>query len=134
MVETTASEQAGEQPYDDLHRAAGTMVLVRWFAVPWVLLPILAYEIPYPPGYRTLAVVFLGGLVVGNALLMLLHRGPNGPRMARSIGLTGLALDVALLSAFVWLYAFDYQTQIWAVLFIAPLEGAILFQLHGALN
>jgi signal transduction histidine kinase len=134
MVKTTPSEQVGERPYDDLHRAAGTMVLVRWFAVPWVLLQVLAYEIPYPPGYRTLAFVSLGVLVVGNGLLMLLHRGPNGPRLARPIGLAGLALDVAVLSAFVWLYAFDYDTQIWAVLFIAPLEGAILFQLPGALS
>src|SRR5687767_14814347 len=50
------------------------------------------------------------------------------------MGLAGLVLDVFLLSAFVWLFAFDYQTQVWALLFIAPLEGAILFQLVGALS
>lgn len=126
-------DQALAGSSEDLHRGAGTMILVRWFAVPWVAIQILGYEIPYPGGYKTLAFVFLGLLIVGNAVLMTLHRGPNGLRYARQIGIVGLALDVAVLSAFVWLYAFDYQTQIWAVLFIAPLEGAILFQLTGAL-
>ncbi|MEA2452851.1 MAG: hypothetical protein QOG04_1561 [Actinomycetota bacterium] len=109
------------------------MILVRWFAAPWVAIQILGYEIPYPSGYKTLAFVFLAFLVAGNAVLMAIHRGSNGRRFARPVGVLGLALDVAVLSAFVWLYAFDYQTQIWAVLFIAPLEGAILFQLPGAL-
>jgi signal transduction histidine kinase len=119
---------------EDLRRGAGTMILVRWLAVPWVFLQIIAYEIPYPDGYKGLAFLFLGILFVGNAILMLLHRSPNGAALARGIAIAGLALDVFLLSAFVWLYAFDYQTQIWAVLFIAPLEGAILFQLVGALT
>ena len=121
-------------PYNDLHRAAGTMILVRWCAVPWVLLQILGYEIPYPPGYKRLAFVFLTALVIGNAVLHILRRGPRGVELSRPIAVAGLALDVVVLSAFVWLYAFDYQTQIWAVLFIAPLEGAILFQLPGAVG
>lgn len=130
-VDANGVAQTG--PNADLHRGAGTMITVRWVAVPWVLLQILAYEIPYPPGYKTAAFGFLAALVVGNTALLLAHRGSTGRERARVIGLLGLALDVALLSAFVWLYAFDYQTQIWAVLFIAPLEGAILFQLRGAM-
>jgi signal transduction histidine kinase len=110
------------------------MIGVRWLAAPWVLVQILGYEIPYPAGYRTLAFGFLAALVLGNLALFVAHRGRSGRDRARVIGLLGLALDVAILSAFVWLYAFDYQTQIWAVLFIAPLEGAILFQLTGALS
>ena len=121
-------------PYDDLYRGAGTMITVRWVAVPWVLLQIVAYEIPYPAGYKAFAFGLLGALVVGNFGLLLAHRSDSGHARARAIALAGLALDVVLLSAFVWLFAFDYQTQVWAVLFIAPLEGAILFQLVGALS
>lgn len=108
------------------------MILARWIAVPWVFVQILAYEVPYPPGYkaRALALAFL--LIVGNGVLWWFHRGAHGRELARPIAIAGLALDIALLSAFVWLYAFDYDTQIWPVLFIALLEGAILFQLHGA--
>lgn len=110
------------------------MIAVRWLAAPWVLVQILGYEIPYPDGYRLLAFGFLAALVLGNAALFVAHRGRAGRERPRLIGLLGLGLDVAILSAFVWLYAFDYQTQIWAVLFIAPLEGAVLFQLTGALS
>jgi signal transduction histidine kinase len=134
VAETATHDQVPAGSNEDIHRGAGTMILVRWFAVPWVAIQVLSYEIPYPRGYKTLAFVFLGVLIAGNGALMALHRGPNGHRLARQIGIAGLALDVAVLSAFVWLYAFDYQTQIWAVLFIAPLEGAILFQLTGALS
>src|SRR5688572_18653774 len=106
-VDPNGMAQTG--PNEDLHRGAGTMIAVRWVAVPWVLLQILAYEIPYPPGYKAAAFGFLGALVVGNAALMLAHRASAGGTRAQVIGLLGLALDVAVLSAFVWLYAFDYQ-------------------------
>jgi signal transduction histidine kinase len=61
------------------------------------------------------------------------RRSSDDYRSARDIAIIGLAMDVALLVGFVWLYAFDYDTQVWPILFIAPLEGAILFQLRGAM-
>lgn len=109
------------------------MIVVRWIAVPWVFLQIVAYEVPYPPGYKNLAFGALAALIAGNVALMAVHRGRSGHQRAKMIGLLGLALDVAVLSAFVWLFAFDYDTQVWALVLIAPLEGAILFQLDGAL-
>lgn len=110
------------------------MIVVRWIAVPWVLLQIIAYEIPYPPGYRNLAFTAMAALILGNIALMAAHRGPRGHERARTIGIVGLALDVVVLLAFVSLFAFDYDTQVWALLLIAPLEGAILFQLRGAVS
>lgn len=109
------------------------MIVVRWIAVPWVFLQIVAYEVPYPPGYKNMAFAALAALILGNVALMVVHRGSRGHERAKTIGLIGLALDVAILSAFVWLFAFDYDTQVWALVLIAPLEGAILFQLGGAL-
>lgn len=109
------------------------MLIVRWIAVPWVLLQILSYEVPYPPGYETLALTLCGVLISGNIVLWVVNRSPFGRRRARDIATAGLVMDVALLVGFVWLYAFDYDTQIWPILFIAPLEGAILFQLGGAM-
>jgi signal transduction histidine kinase len=134
-VSDTATEleiELEETGTEDLYRSERTMIIARWIAVPWVFLQILAYEVPYPPGYkaRALALAFL--LIVGNGVLWWFHRGAHGKELARPIAVAGLALDIALLSAFVWLYAFDYDTQIWPVLFIALLEGAILFQLRGA--
>ena len=118
----------------DLQRSVRTMILVRWIAVPWVFLQILSYEVPYPPGYKALSVMLGGLLIAGNcALWASSRRSTDDYRHARDVAIAGLAMDVALLTAFVWLYAFDYDTQVWPVLFIAPLEGAILFQLRGAM-
>lgn len=110
------------------------MILVRWLAVPWVLVQVLSYQVPYPPGYKSIAVSLAAALVIGNAVIWWLHRSPRGVSLATELAVAGLVFDVALISAFVWLYAFDYETQIWAVLAIVPLEGAILFQLAGALR
>ena len=119
----------------DLQRSTGTMILVRWIAVPWVFLQILSYEVPYPPGYKATSLVLAGLLIAGNAALWAMSRRANtdNPQRVRDIAIIGLAMDVALLAGFVWLYAFDYDTQVWPILFIAPLEGAILFQLRGAM-
>ena len=133
MALVDSPEQVQTEARADLHRSAGTMIVVRWIAVPWVLFQIIAYEIPYPPGYKNLAFATLAALILGNAGLMAMHRGEKGRDRAKAIGLLGLVLDVAVLSTFVWLYAFDYDTQVWALVLIAPLEGAILFQLKGAL-
>lgn len=110
------------------------MILVRWLAVPWVLLQVLSYQVPYPAGYKTIALCLVVVLAVGNAVIWMLHRSPLGHERAARLALGGLVLDVVLISSFVWLYAFDYETQIWAVLAIVPLEGAILFQLKGSLT
>lgn len=119
---------------EDLHRSEQTMILVRWLAVPWVLVQVLSYQVPYPSGYKTVAVSLAVTLAIGNAIIWWLHRSPRGLALATQLALGGLAFDVALISSFVWLYAFDYETQIWAVLAIVPLEGAILLQLRGALG
>ncbi|MDQ3645602.1 MAG: HAMP domain-containing histidine kinase, partial [Actinomycetota bacterium] len=50
-----------------------------------------------------------------------------------ALTLFSLLFDILLASAFVWLYAFDPASALWAVLFIIPMEGAVRFQLRGAL-
>ena len=131
MTERVEPEPSG---FNDLHRAVRTMIVARWFAVPWVFLQVLSYEVPYPRGYKTLALEMGGMLVAANLVIWMLHRGPRGMDRARTLAVAGLALDILVMSGFVWLYAFDYDTQIWAILVIAPLEGAIMFQLTGAVT
>jgi len=118
----------------DLHRSQRTMIVVRWIGVPWALLQVLFYGLPYPPGMRVLALGLVTLLAVMNTLIYMLHRRPDGVRNARRIAIAGLALDVFVLSGFVWLYAFDPASALWAVLFILTLEGAVTFQLAGALG
>ncbi|HJP66130.1 MAG TPA: histidine kinase dimerization/phospho-acceptor domain-containing protein, partial [Actinomycetota bacterium] len=111
------------------------MVVARWVAVPWVFLQVLIYSSkPYPPGVRTAALLWAAALPVGNlAIWGVLRRVRTVPH-ARALAVGGLAFDVGVASAFVWLYAFDPDSALWAILFILPLEGALVFSLVGALG
>lgn len=113
-----------------------SMVAVRWVAVAFGLVQILAYEdAPYPEGIPVFALglVAMGVLALGNVAIWVGSRRASSPRV-RPLALTGLALDVLVAEAIVWLWAFDPGSALWAVLYVLPLEGAIKFQLPGALG
>ncbi len=113
------------------------MVVVRWAAVGLALLQVLAYrDAPYPEEVPVfpLALVTIGVLAAGNsaAWLLLRRAGASGP--IRGLAAGTLLLDLLVAQSFVWLWAFDPGSALWAILFILPLEGAIKFQLPGALG
>lgn len=110
------------------------MVVARWIAVPWVFLQVLIYStLPYPAGIRTAALVLAGVLAIGNLVIWLILRRVSTLDQARTLAAAGLGFDVLVASGFVWLYAFDPESALWAILFILPLEGALVFGLGGAL-
>lgn len=113
------------------------MFTVRWAATGFALLQVLAYDDrPYPDNVPvfTLALITIGVLVVGNLVgRWALHRA-RAPLAVRRVALATLGLDVLVATSFIWLWAFDPDSALWAVLFILPLEGAIKFQLVGALG
>jgi len=119
---------------DDLYRSQHTMVLVRWIALPWAIFQFVVYPNPYPPGYTVLGIFLLALLGLGNGVIHFLNRSRWGLPRAAAIAVLGMALDVIVISGIVWLYAFDPESALWALLFILPLEGAISFQLVGALG
>lgn len=110
------------------------MIVARAVATPWTLLQVWIYPLPYPPGLKTLGLVLVAVLGFGNLGFFLLNRRRLGLGGARSMALVSLGFDIAIASAFVWLYAFDPTSALWAVLFILPMEGAVRFQLVGALG
>lgn len=118
---------------EDLHRSQRAMLLVRWIGAPWALLQVFAFEQEYPQGYAALAYSLIGVLLLGNLVIWGIHAGPRGVELARHLAFAGLALDLVVLSGYVTLFAFDTEGSVWALLFIVPLEGAIMFQLRGAL-
>ena len=118
---------------EDLHRSQRAMLLVRWIGAPWALLQVVTFENEYPPGYAALAYSLIGVLLLGNLVIWRIHAGGRGIELARHLALGGLALDLLVLSGYVTLFAFDTDGSVWALLFIVPLEGAIMFQLRGAL-
>lgn len=112
------------------------MILVRGIGALFAAYQVLVYDTqPYPSGaYRNAGLTLAGILAAGNLVIWSLQRRARTLRRGRAIVLAGLALDVLVASGFVWLFAFDQTSALWAVLFILPLEGAILFQLSGALG
>jgi signal transduction histidine kinase len=112
------------------------MILVRGVGAVFAAYQVLVYDTqPYPsPAYRNVGLALAGLLAIGNIGIWLVMTRVRTLRQARTMALAGLALDVAVASGFVWLYAFDQLSALWVVLFILPLEGAILFQLPGALG
>jgi signal transduction histidine kinase len=110
------------------------MIPVRWAAVAFATSQILAYTTePYPPGVEAAALGLAGLLGAANAVIWLLSRRQLSLPRAQALSISALSVDILVASGFVWLYAFDPLSALWAVLLILPLEGAIRFALPGAL-
>lgn len=119
---------------EHVQRSERTMVIVRGLATVFALVQVLSYrQYPYPQGFKTAALGLVAGLAVTNLAIWLASRRIDDLRGARRLSLAAMAADILLSSGFVWIYAFDPDTALWAVLFIMPLEGAIRFALPGAL-
>jgi signal transduction histidine kinase len=118
---------------EDLHRSEAVMIVVRWCAVPWAFLQIFSYrEFPYPPGTRATALGFASLLTLGNLGILVGHRRTRTLRDERQLTIVGVVLDLVVASGMVWVFAFDQSSALWAILFLLPLEGAVLYQLEGA--
>lgn len=121
--------------FEDLVRSQRTMILTRWIAAPWAVLQVVTDRtVPYPPGARGTGVALAVFLAVANLVLWHAYRRTETRNQARALAIAGLAVDTVVISGFVWLYAFEPNSALWAALFILPLEGAISFQLRGALG
>jgi signal transduction histidine kinase len=109
------------------------MIAVRWLGAAFAVAQVLAYRTrAYPPGVETAGLVLAGALAAANVGIWVSQLRVRTIRGAVTLSITALAVDVVVASAFVWLYAFDPISAVWAILFILPLEGAIRFGLHGA--
>lgn len=128
------NEQELPSRLGDIKRSERTMVVVRGMATVFALVQVLAYrEEPYPEGVKAAALGLVGILAAANVVIWLASRRSHDLAGARRLSIAAMTLDILLTSAFVWLYAFDADTALWAVVFIMPLEGAIRFALPGAL-
>ncbi len=120
--------------FEDFHRSVRTMLVARAVALPWAIFQIVTYStMSYPRGVEAVGLALLVAIGVGNVALWFASARIKTTRDAQVVAIASLAMDVILISGFVWLFAFDQITAVWAIVFILPLEGAILFALPGAL-
>jgi two-component system cell cycle sensor histidine kinase/response regulator CckA len=123
-----------DEPAAALVRGERLMVVVRWFAVAFAVVQVLAYTGPAPAGTALRGLTLAAVLAAYNAATSVALRAVRGRRGAVTLAVTTLAADTTLASAFVWLYAFDPTSALWALLLIVVLEGATRLQLPGALG
>ena len=109
------------------------MVRIRWVAVVFACLQVATYYLPYPPGTQAVAYGIVALLAAGNAAVWWSYRRAPDLRSVRWLQIGSLVLDAVVVMALVFVYTFDADTAMWAVIYILPLEGAIKFGLRGAL-
>jgi signal transduction histidine kinase len=131
-----ATEHIGE--FEQARRLEGGLIWVRYFAV-----VLGAYLISQsntgPPPHASSTVLLLGlgimgVLAVGNVVISRAVRRSRTYEGIRRVGALIFAFDTAIVLALIWLFNYDPNGDTWAILFILPLEGAIRFQLKGALS
>ncbi len=119
---------------EDLRRAERVLIFFRAVAAGFAILQVVVYDrLPWPPGLRQVGFVLAAALVAGDVVAWVCHRRVRTLRSARRLGMASLGFDVVMASAFVWLFTFDEQSAVWAVLYVLPLEGALRLQLKGAM-
>ena len=109
------------------------MVQIRWAGVVFAAAQVATYYLPYPDGVLPVAAAIVVLLALGNVVVMLgIRRVDSYPQMRR-IEIASLILDGVVVMGLVFVYTFDADTAMWAVIYILPLEGAIKFALRGSL-
>jgi signal transduction histidine kinase len=104
--------------------ALRTVMRLRWAAVAFALMQIVTYYRPHPEGYETLAFCLTGLFAAANAVAMFVHR--QGRMSARSQAILAMAIDALFALGLVWIYTFDVNTAIFIVLYLLPMEAAML--------
>ena len=110
-----------------------TIVTARWVGVAFGLFQVIFYRtVPYPDGVQEVAFGLVGLMALSNAVFEVLQRRVRTSQGVTRLALAVLASDVLIVSGVTWVYAFDAVSVIFAVLFLLPIEGAVLFGLPGA--
>jgi signal transduction histidine kinase len=118
----------------ELRRQHRVMAWIRGLGAPFAAVQVLTFYRDYPAGFEAVGLALAGVLAVVAAVVLTGARLATTTRGLQVWAVIGLAADVLLVMAFVLLHTFDPETAVWAMIYLIPLEGAVLFQLRGALT
>jgi signal transduction histidine kinase len=76
--------------------------------------------------------VAVGALAAGNLIVTRLAARASAVGTLRVIGLGAFALDAAVIIAASWIYSYTPTDTTWVLLYVLPIEGALRYQLRGA--
>jgi len=119
--------------------AEGVIVVARWLGVVFAILQTLTYYRPFPGNLEQVAWGVNAAFGVAALLLTIawLRRdrspAPVAPERRDVLGFVGFAVDATFAMVVTWIYAFDADTAIFAILYVVALEGAFRYGMRGAL-
>jgi len=112
-----------------LRQAQQWIAWVRVAAIPFAALEVGVFTPHYPRGYERWAWLVTAVFAVGAlGLLPLARRGAG-----REVALAALAFDTSILLAYLFLYSYEPDAQVKALLFLPVIEAAFMFGLRGGL-
>lgn len=118
-------------------RLEGALVRVRWFGVLLGAYLTSQSERLGPPLPSRTTVLLAWGVVallaLGNLAVWMGTRKVRSLPGLRRLGLSAFALDAVVIFAATWIYSYNPHDTTWVVTYVLPLEGAIRYQLGGAL-
>lgn len=134
MTGTTPAGPVVDPGFDEWRRSEGSMLAARWFGVLFAVFQVAVYEAPNTPALVEPTGFALAGLLaLATAAGSLTLRRLTTVEAVRRLAWTTLLFDATLISAYVWLYAFDTTSSLYLLFFIIPAEAAMKFQATGAL-
>ena len=105
---------------------------VRLAAVAWAIIEVGFVSHGYPPGYQRWAWVTTAVLALGAVVFLLLARRNPRPRRLAALGFAATVFDVAIVYAFVFIYAFEPGTPAWGLRLLPVIEAAVRYGVVGA--
>jgi signal transduction histidine kinase len=111
------------------------LIGLRWFVVGFGVLETVATirtRASTPDYVVPLGFVLVAALAIGNVVISTLTERASRPERVGLIGVSAFVLDIAVVSGLVWTYATP-DNSMWVLAYLLPLEGAIRYQLLGAL-
>ena len=123
-----------------LQRRERMIATVRWVAIVFALAQVALYEAPAPRMADTAAALQPWAFGLVTALLAIAVfvefslRTVHDVHRLQILGLGVLVADVLVTAGFVYLFSFDQLSAPWTMMVVLPLEGALRFELRGALG
>ena len=106
---------------------------VRLLAVPWAVAEVAFIVGDYPAGHEQWAWITTGVLAGGALLFFWLARRQLGLGGRIRLSILALAFDVAVIYAFVFVYAFESSVPTRGLLYLAVVEAAMRFGIAGGI-
>jgi signal transduction histidine kinase len=114
------------------------MVVVRWAGVVFACVQTATYYLPFPAHVELAAWIVNGLFALAAAAItvawLAAPRVDGVPQTGRRLAALSMCVDAAFALAVTWIYAFDPNTAIFAVLYIVAIEGAFRYGQRGALG